>query len=96
GARWKNKDGWLTPGTNVKKWHGITVDAGNLVSLNLINNDLEGTIPGTISNLAALRELNMSYNDGLVGTLPMAIGSMSNLTVLHIYSAGIHGELSTL
>lgn len=45
GAGWKNKDGWLTSGTNVKRWHGITADAGNLVSLNLINNDLEVSVP---------------------------------------------------
>eukprot|EP00752_Nemacystus_decipiens_P017004 g15224.t1 len=41
GNRWKNTEGWLTPGTDVKGWHGITVNAGKLVSLNLISNDLE-------------------------------------------------------
>lgn len=41
GIRWSNRSGWLTPGTDVKTWHGLTVDAGKLVSLNLISNDLE-------------------------------------------------------
>lgn len=35
----------------------------------------------------------MSYNFGLTGALPPELGSMSrNLTVLHIYSAGLTGE----
>ncbi|CAN0419487.1 unnamed protein product, partial [Hapterophycus canaliculatus] len=40
GDQWRNKNGWLT-GTDVKTWYGITVNDGTLVSLNLINNDLE-------------------------------------------------------
>ena len=31
----------MTPGTDVKQWHGITVSGGKLVSLNLMSNDLE-------------------------------------------------------
>ncbi|CBJ33185.1 Hypothetical leucine rich repeat protein [Ectocarpus siliculosus] len=53
----------------------------------------KGTIPSTISNLVTLNELNMSYNFGVVGFLPREVGSMANLTVLHIYSAGIHGPI---
>lgn len=45
GIRWSNRSGWLTPGTEVKTWHGLTVDAGKLISLNLISNDLEVCIP---------------------------------------------------
>ncbi|CAM9833409.1 unnamed protein product, partial [Ectocarpus sp. 12 AP-2014] len=41
GTRWRNRDGWLTPGTDVKRWHGVIVEAGKLVSLNLISNDLK-------------------------------------------------------
>lgn len=52
----------------------------------------QGTAPSTMSNLVTLTELNMSYNFGLVGLLPLEVGNMTNLTVLHIYSTGIHGE----
>lgn len=41
GNRWENRGGWLAPGTDVKRWHGITLSAGKLVSLNLISSDLE-------------------------------------------------------
>lgn len=52
----------------------------------------QGQIPSTISKLVTLEELNMSYNLGVVGELPLEIGGMSSLTSLHLYSAGIHGE----
>lgn len=93
GERWKSQEGWLVSGTDVKNWHGVTVEVGKLVSLNLISNDLEGEIPSSISNLGTLRELNLSYNYGIVGLLPLEIGNMSSLKVLHLYSAGIHGPI---
>lgn len=52
----------------------------------------QGEIPNSISNLVALTELNMSYNFGITGLLPPEVGSMANLTVLHLYSTGIHGK----
>lgn len=54
--------------------------------------DVQGSIPNTVSNLVTLTELNMSYNRGLVGVLPLEVGRMASLSVLHLYSAGIHGE----
>lgn len=93
GKGWRNRYGWLTPGTDVKRWHGITVDTGRLVSLNLISNDLQGEIPDTVSNLVTLTELNMSYNFGITGVLPPEVGSMVSLTVLHLYSTGIDGPI---
>lgn len=53
---------------------------------------IQGIIPSTISNLASLTQLNMSYNVGVVGVLPPEVGCMASLTVLHLYCAGIHGE----
>lgn len=52
----------------------------------------QGSVPGTISNLVTLTELNMSYNFGVSGGLPLEVGSMASLSVLHLYSAGINGE----
>lgn len=52
----------------------------------------QGEIPRTISNLVTLTELNISYNFGITGSLPPELGSMTNLSVLHLYSCDIHGE----
>lgn len=54
----------------------------------------QGNIPVGISNLVNLKELNVSYNFGVIGALPRDIGNMSSLTVLHIYSTSVGGELA--
>jgi len=42
GENWKCHDGWLDPGSDVREWYGLTITtAGDLVSINLISNDLE-------------------------------------------------------
>lgn len=42
GEKWKCHDGWLDPGSDVREWYGLTITtAGDLVSINLISNDLE-------------------------------------------------------
>lgn len=42
GENWKCNDGWLDPGSDVREWYGLTITtAGDLVSINLISNDLE-------------------------------------------------------
>ena len=42
GESWKCHDGWLDPGSDVREWYGLTITtAGDLVSINLISNDLE-------------------------------------------------------
>lgn len=42
GDNWKCRDGWLDPGSDVREWHGLTITtSGDLVSINLISNDLE-------------------------------------------------------
>ncbi|CAM9198143.1 unnamed protein product [Discosporangium mesarthrocarpum] len=93
GDCWRNKDGWLTPGSDVRKWHGLTIESGTLISLNLINNDLEGEIPPGISDLVTLKEVNMSYNFGIKGSLPTNLGNMTNLRILHMYSASLTGTI---
>ncbi|CAM9593403.1 unnamed protein product, partial [Sphacelaria rigidula] len=41
GCCWRNSSGWMSHGSDVRRWHGITVDTSHLVSLNLISNDLQ-------------------------------------------------------
>ncbi|CAM9699201.1 unnamed protein product, partial [Ectocarpus sp. 8 AP-2014] len=63
GDNWKCRDGWLDPGSDVREWHGLTITtSGDLVSINLISNDLEGEMPESLCNLYSLQHLNLSYN----------------------------------
>ncbi|CAM9272041.1 unnamed protein product [Choristocarpus tenellus] len=91
GENWRRKDGWLCPGSDVTKWHGLTIMEGAVVSLKLINNELEGELPSSMFKLVTLQELNLSYNNGIKGCLPTDIGNMTNLTVLHVYAASLTG-----
>ena len=76
GPNWKNSTNWqsLEP---LDRWYGITVDVeGQVTGLVLENNNLNGAIPGQLSDLSHLKTLNLSFNAGLTGTVPV---SMSRL-----------------
>eukprot|EP00904_Undaria_pinnatifida_P007505 jgi/Undpi1/3885/HiC_scaffold_16.g07253.m1 len=94
GENWRNSDGWLDPGSDVREWYGLTItSAGDLVSINLISNDLEGEMPESLCNLYCLQHLNLSYNSGLRGWIPEGLGDLSNLKTLHLYSALLTGAI---
>ncbi|CAN0273068.1 unnamed protein product, partial [Hapterophycus canaliculatus] len=95
GENWKCHDGWLDPGSDVREWYGLTITtAGDLVSINLISNNLEGEMPESLCNLYSLQHLNLSYNFGLRGWIPEGLGDLVNLKTLHLYSALLTGEIS--
>ena len=76
GPDWINSSNWksLEP---LGQWYGITVDgAGRVTGLSLENNNLNGTVPGDLSNLHRLRNLDLSFNPGLTGTVPVSISSL--------------------
>ena len=50
----------------------------NLISLNLSDNQLTGSIPPEIGNLTNLTELRLDYNQ-LTGSIPSEIGNLTNL-----------------
>ncbi|CAM9288356.1 unnamed protein product, partial [Discosporangium mesarthrocarpum] len=94
GESWKLKMGWMDPGSDVREWHGLQINTnGELESINLINNNLDGELPDSVCNILSLRELNLSYNFGIRGWIPRDIGRLINLKTLHLYSAGISGEI---
>lgn len=83
GNRWKNREGWLTPGTDVKRWHGITVNAGKLVSLNLISNDLEVCYETGYKDASSMMRCTVSRHPEAVSVCAlfnMATHSESNYT----------------
>src|SRR5680860_499725 len=69
--------------TDVSTWHGVKVVDGHVVEINLFRNNLEGTIPKSISNLKNLISLNLAFNS-LTGELPVTIVDLSRLKVLKL------------
>ncbi len=80
GPDWTNNENWLSD-EPIFDWFGVTTDTvGQVAVINLVNNNLQGTLPFEISDLANLKTLNLSLNTGLIGPLP------SKLTAIELES----------
>ncbi|KAI3892339.1 hypothetical protein MKW92_015258 [Papaver armeniacum] len=64
----------------------------SLVSLELGQNNLFGTIPSQIGNLRSLVTLDMSLNK-LTGSIPASVGNLRNLTYLSLFQNELSGSL---
>ena len=79
GPDWTNNTNWLSD-KPLSEWHGVTVDNNGCVTeLDLPNNQLTGSIPSELGNLANLRRLNLSSNQ-LTGTIPTSFTSLGALS----------------
>ena len=61
GDGWSNNDNWLSA-SPIDSWHGVTIENNRVVSLELSNNNLTGTIPSSLNQLSALQFFNVSDN----------------------------------
>lgn len=77
GLNWNNKTNWLTP--DLAYWYGVTIDKGDVIGLDLNNNNLVGTVPDSIGNLTQLKHLFLSKNQ-LSGDLPQKLALLTNCT----------------
>ena len=103
GPNWVSSDHWLTD-EPVEDWHGVTVDgSGRVVRLVLagkwdddlgepLRHGLFGQLPSELGDLAALEELDLSYNQ-LSGELPPELGHLANLESLSLYENQLSGPL---
>lgn len=74
GVNWTNNTNWLQPGQRIETWEGVNVDQGRVVSISLINNNLNGTFPVlSTGELDALQTLSLADNE---------ISGLSDLTGL--------------
>ncbi len=89
GPSWENSDGWLSE-LSPCEWHGVTCWGDKVVELELVDNQLRGTIPKEIGQLGYLKNLDLRNNQ-LSGNIPAEIGALSDLK--HLYLSG-NRELS--
>ena len=98
GANWSNNSGWMDTNTPCN-WYGVTCSSGHVTQLDLYNNQLSGSIPPELGNLANLRWLTLSNNQ-LSGSIPPELGSLTNLLDLYLdwnqLSGSIPPELGNL
>ncbi|PKA84401.1 leucine rich repeat (LRR) protein [Ulvibacter sp. MAR_2010_11] len=89
GENWTHS--WDT-NTPVSDWQGIIVENNKVVSISLLFNNMEGTIPASLGDLEALTVLEMSFNK-LSGKLPASLGNLSNLEILAFNGNNLKGSI---
>jgi len=78
GVGWINQENWLDPNDECG-WYGMKcMDDGEVVELDLSNNNLTGSIPGEIGGMTSLVGLHLSHNQ-LTSDVPSEIGMLQNL-----------------
>ncbi len=78
---------------DVSTWHGVTLNStGNVIDLNLFDNNLKGTIPSQIGDFSKLESLNFD-NNTLTGQVPIEIEKLaSSLKRLSLSLNELEGE----
>ena len=92
GPNWIDSDNWLTDAP-LSEWHGVVTDAqGRVTVIYLAFNDLSGSLPVELGNLASLTTLRLDFND-LSGSIPVELGNLTNLTDLDLSVNDLSGPI---
>ena len=90
GDAWGNNGGWLSD-QPLDLWYGVETDRWGYVRvLDLWDNDLTGSIPPELGQLASLRGLYLTDND-LTGSIPPELGQLASLRDLYSRRQRSHG-----
>ncbi|MBT8145388.1 MAG: hypothetical protein KJN90_00965, partial [Gammaproteobacteria bacterium] len=86
GASWNSNSGWdpspASVGTECT-WTGVTCSGHRVIELDLMSNNLVGTIPPELGNLTNLELLRLASNN-LTGGIPSELGNISTLRQLDV------------
>lgn len=92
GPDWDERDNWLTDAA-INVWHGVkTNDEGYVTSISLSYNNLTGSLPPELGDLAHLDTLYLSINR-LSGPIPPELGQMEALVELSLSDNRLSGPL---
>ncbi len=82
GISWYRNEGWLTA-KNICEWAGVRCNNGQMTGLDLRHNNLSGTLPQSVGNLAPIVYLDLSFNQ-IHGLIPDSIRQIMNPQFLNI------------
>ncbi len=91
GAGWNYRTAWLLTSTPCS-WFGVTCTSNRVTEIELIRNDLTGSIPSELADLANLERLDLAINE-LGGAIPPELGGLSHLKYLRLDSNDLSGVI---
>jgi hypothetical protein len=78
-------------------WYGIGCNyAREIVHINLGWNNLQGSLPTILAELARLQSHSFRSNNNLQGPIPSQLGKLANLTNLRLDETNCRPEKKTL
>ncbi len=77
---------------DLTSWNGITIEDGHVSEIRMLFNNLDGSLPASLSDLTELKVLELSFNN-LSGNLPASLGSLSKLEVLALNGNSLEGNI---
>ena len=94
GPGWIDRTNWLSS-RPLGTWFGVETEGGRVTGLDLCGpggNNLRGSIPPELGNLARLRDLRLS-NNALTGPIPSELGNLTELEVLRLSNNALSGPV---
>ena len=91
GTNWTNNKDWKGAGS-VCTWYGVECQNGEVISLELSDNNLSGSIPSSLGSLSSLERLELNENQ-LTGEIPPELGDLTNLLSLILWDNQLTGEI---
>jgi hypothetical protein len=93
GDDWKENTNWLVHG-NICTWFGLECGfIGRVYNIRLAANGLIGTIPTQIRYLQNLNSIDLSFNVGIVGVLPMQLAELPRLRDILLNGLALFGTI---
>lgn len=96
GDNWINKANWkngMDPCDELALWFGVECDgSGHIAAIELVNNNLNGSLPAALGDLLHLTILNLSNNQ-LSGGIPTELGVLSSLNNLSLSYNQLSGSI---
>ena len=92
GPGW-DQDGNWNSASAIGTWYGVeTNSAGFVTELELDDNNLSGSLPARLGDLAQLERLVLDGNE-ISGRIPPELGNLSNLTMLNLRGNDLEGSI---
>ena len=95
---WKKKYGWFSRHTTYCTWHGVSCPypSRDVIAIQLGDNNLQGTLPGSLGRLPKLTNLEINNNRGITGPLPPGLFDMKTMKHMQLSHNGLTGTVPDL